>query len=121
MENLKEQLKSKIGKNPWLLLVIFLSFIPLVSLFHPGMFEAHDSQSHVARLVAFYQSLQEGNLIPRWAGNLNMGFGHPVLMFLYPLANYIGSIWHFLGFSFIDSVKLTFAASYFSPDYLCIY
>lgn len=94
------------------LLLIAISFLPLLSLFHPGMFDAHDSQSHVARLVAFYQSLKEGNLIPRWAGNLNMGFGHPVLMFLYPLSNYIGSVWHFLGFSFVNSVKLTFAISY---------
>ncbi len=103
---------SKNFERPYLLLIIALSLLPLLALLHPGMFAGHDAESHVARLVAFYQSLQEGNLIPRWAGNLNMGFGHPVLMFLYPLSNYIGSVWHFLGFSFVTSVKLTFAVSY---------
>ncbi|EKD86888.1 MAG: hypothetical protein ACD_37C00112G0001, partial [uncultured bacterium] len=33
-------------------------------------------------------------------------------MFLYPLPSYIASIFHFLGFSLIDSIKLVFAASY---------
>lgn len=97
----------------WYFILIFcLSFIPLVPLFHPGMFFGHDSQSHVARLVAFYQSLLDGNIVPRWAGELNMGYGHPILMFLYPLSNYFGSFWHFLGFGFIDSVKLVFGAGY---------
>lgn len=95
-----------------LLLVVLISLLPLFPLLQPGMFLAHDSQSHIARLIAFYQSLSEGNIIPRWAGDLNNGFGHPVLMFLYPLSSYIGSLWHFLGFSYVDSVKLTFALSY---------
>ncbi len=94
------------------ILLIFLSVLPLIPLLHPGMFAADDSQSHVARLVSFYQSLSEGNIIPRWAGNLNMGFGHPILMFLYPLSNYLGSFWHFLGFSYIDSVKLVFGMTF---------
>lgn len=94
------------------LLLIFLSVLPLIPLLHPGMFAADDSQSHVARLVSFYQSLSEGNIIPRWAGNLNMGFGHPILMFLYPLSNYLGSFWHFLGFSYINSVKLVFGTTF---------
>lgn len=94
------------------LFILFLSVLPLFPLFHPGMFSGDDSQSHVARLVSFYQSLSEGNIIPRWAGNLNNGFGHPILMFLYPLSNYLGSFWHFLGFSFINSVKLIFGTTY---------
>ncbi len=95
-----------------LIILIILSLLPLIPLFSPGMFAGHDSQAHIARLVAFYQSLSEGNIIPRWAENLNMGYGHPVLMFLYPLAGYVGSFFHFLGFSFIDSVKLIFGFSY---------
>lgn len=102
-----------VKKIDWLLLILLLvSLLPLYPLLSPGMFKAHDSESHIARLGAFYQSLSDGNLIPRWAGDLNNGFGHPILMFLYPLANYLGSLWHFLGFSFVDSVKLTFAVSF---------
>ena len=94
------------------IIVFLLSLLPLYPLLHQGMFTGHDSESHIARLVAFYQSLSEGNLVPRWAGGLNMGFGHPVLMFLYPMSNYLGSLVHFFGFGFSDSVKIVFAMSY---------
>src|SRR3989344_261372 len=96
---------------PWVLL-LFLSLLPLFDLLNPGLPITHDGIDHVARIANFYQNLQEGNLIPRWAGNLNWGFGHPVLMFLYPLPSYLASAFHFLGASFIDSVKLVFALSF---------
>jgi len=92
--------------------VIFISLIPLVDLLKPGMYISHDFGEHAARLASFYQSLSQGNIIPRWAGNLNHGYGHPVFMFLYPLTNYLGSLIHFLGFSIVDSIKILFAASY---------
>lgn len=96
----------------YLLLLFIVALLPLISLLHPGLPITHDGQDHVARIANFYQNLQEGNIIPRWAGNLNWGYGHPVLMFLYPLPSYIGSVIHFLGFSFVDSTKLVFALSF---------
>ncbi|OGH10405.1 MAG: hypothetical protein A2857_05280 [Candidatus Levybacteria bacterium RIFCSPHIGHO2_01_FULL_36_15] len=95
-----------------LLLIIFLGIIPLLDLFHPGLPLTHDGQDHVARIANFYQSLSEGNIVPRWAGNLNWGYGHPILMFLYPLPSYISSLFHVLGFSLIDSVKLVYGLTY---------
>lgn len=74
-----------------------------------GLPITHDGKDHVARIANFYQSLSEGNFVPRWAGNLNWGYGHPVMMFLYPLPSYIASAFHAIGFSFVDSVKLVFA------------
>jgi len=94
------------------LILLILSCIPLFDLAKPGMFFSHDGEAHLGRLAAFYRSLTEGNLIPRWGGSLNGGFGHPVLMFLFPLPMYLGSIFHFLGFSLIDSIKLIFGLSF---------
>lgn len=94
------------------LILLILSCIPLFDLARPGMFLSHDGEAHIGRLASFYRSLTEGNLIPRWGGTLNGGFGHPVLMFLFPLPMYLGSIFHFLGFSFIDSIKLIFGLSF---------
>lgn len=92
-------------------LVIAVSFIPIADLFKPGLPLTHDGQDHIARIANFYQNLTEGNIIPRWAGNLNWGYGHPILEFLYPLPSYISSLFHFLGFSLIDSVKIVFGTS----------
>lgn len=96
---------------PFLILTIF-GFVPLFDLFNPGFPVTHDGQDHIARIANFYKNLEEGVLIPRWAANLNWGYGHPVLMFLYPLPSYLASFFHFLGFSFIDSVKLVFGFSF---------
>ncbi|MBI2621378.1 MAG: hypothetical protein HYW63_01875 [Candidatus Levybacteria bacterium] len=94
------------------LLLFLISLLPLVTLFQLGLPITHDGQDHVARIANFYASLSEGNIIPRWANNLNWGYGHPILMFLYPLPSYFASVFHFLGFSLVDSVKAVFGISY---------
>ncbi len=76
----------------YVIVLLALSIFPLLDLLHPGIPRGHDTPDHVARIANFYQSLAEGNLIPRWAGNLNWGYGHPILMFLYPLPSYIASV-----------------------------
>lgn len=99
-------------RNFFLFLLIFLSLIPLLDLLQPGLPLTHDGVDHVARIANFYLSLSEGNLVPRWAANLNWGYGHPILMFLYPLPSYTASVFHSIGFSLVDSTKLVFAIAY---------
>lgn len=95
-----------------IVLLIAISMLPLIDLMHPGLPKGHDTPDHVARIANFYQSLSEGNIVPRWAGNLNWGYGHPILMFLYPFPSYIASFFHSVGFSLVDSTKLVFTASF---------
>lgn len=96
----------------WAFLLFFVSLIPLFGFFHPGLPVTHDGQDHVARIANFYRNLEEGSIIPRWAANLNWGYGHPILMFLYPLPSYIASLFHFMGFSLVDSTKIVFGLAY---------
>ncbi len=95
-----------------LLLVIILSVVPLLAFLHSGFPITHDGMDHVARIANFYKGLSEGIIFPRWAENLNWGYGHPILMFLYPLSSYLGSLFHFMGFSYIDSLKIVFSIAY---------
>ena len=95
-----------------IIFLILISLMPLIPLLQAGLPITHDGQDHVARIANFYDSLSEGNLIPRWAGNLNWGYGHPILMFLYPLPSYAASLFHYLGFSLVDSTKLVFATAF---------
>lgn len=94
------------------ILIVVISLIPLLTLLHPGLPKTHDGQDHVARIANFYLNLTEGNFIPRWAPLLNWGYGHPILMFLYPLPSYIASVFHALGFNLVDSVKIVFGLSF---------
>lgn len=103
-------MKKKFDIN--ILFLVTIGTIPLLALLHPGIFQSHDVEAHLGRLANFYTSLSEGNLIPRWGANLNYGYGHPVLMFLFPLPMYAGSLLHLLGLSFIDSLKAIFALSF---------
>lgn len=100
-----------------IILLFLLSFLPIVDLFGVGLPLTHDGQDHVARIANFYQNIQEGNIIPRWAGNLNWGYGHPILMFLYPLPSYAASLFHFFGFSLIDSLKIVFGISFIASGF----
>lgn len=88
--------------------IVALSIIPIFSLFHSGLPVTHDGQDHIVRIANFYQNLVDGNLIPRWGANLNWGYGHPILEFLYPLPSYLASLFNFIGFSFVDSAKIVF-------------
>jgi len=99
---------KKFNKYIFSILLLIFALIPIISLFHSGLPWTHDGQDHVVRIANFYQNLIEGNFIPRWAGNLNWGYGHPILEFLYPLPSYIASIFHFVGFSLVDSTKIVF-------------
>lgn len=102
-------------KNKYVITMILfiILLIPLLDLLHPGFPVTHDGQDHIARIANFYQNLKEGIIVPRWAGNLNWGYGHPILMFLYPLPSYIASFFHLLGFNLIDSIKFTFVIGMF--------
>ncbi len=108
------------SKRTLIIILIIISLLPLLDLLRAGLPITHDGPDHVARIANFYQSFSEGNLVPRWGANLNWGYGHPVLMFLYPLPSYLASFFHFLGFSFVDSTKLVFATA-FSASLIAMY
>jgi uncharacterized membrane protein len=101
-------------KNNYLsvLLIVVLLLFPLLDMFHAGFPLTHDGKDHLARIANFYLNLKEGNIVPRWAGLLNWGYGHPILMFLYPLPSYAISFIHFSGLNIADSTKLFFGLTY---------
>lgn len=88
------------------IIVVFFGFIAGFPLLQKGLPPTHDGEYHIVRFYEFYQILQDGNWYPRWAPDLNNGFGVPLFNYVYPLPNYIASFLHFLGTSFIDSFKL---------------
>ncbi len=90
-----------------LVIVIGFAYIAGIALLHPGLPPTHDGEYHVIRFYEFNKVLNDGNWYPRWAPDLNFGFGVPIFNYVYPLPNYIASLFHALGFSFIDSFKLS--------------
>lgn len=94
-------------------LLILISLLPILSIFRTGDYESGDFNIHIYRIMSFYDSLKEGNIMPSWAGELNATYGNPLFIFNYSLSYYIISFFHFIGFSFIASMKIFLGASFF--------
>lgn len=90
-------------------LLILISILPTISIFRTGVYESGDFNIHLYRTISFYDSLRDGNIMPSWAGELNATYGYPLFIFNYSLPYYVISLFHWLGFSFIESLK-TFLA-----------
>jgi hypothetical protein len=96
-----------------LAITLVLTFISVMPLLKSGLPPTHDGEYHVIRFYEFYKTLTDGHLYPRWAPDLNYGFGVPLFNFVYPLPNYVASLLHFFGFSFIDSFKFNMVLASF--------
>lgn len=87
-------------------LVLFFATIAGLGLLRGGLPPSHDGEYHVIRFYQFDKTLRDGDFYPRWQPDLNKGYGSPLLNFYYPLPNYLASLLHSLGLSFIDSLKI---------------
>lgn len=91
---------------PFIIIAIF-SFIAGFALLQKGMMPTHDGEYHVVRFYEFDKVLRSNTLYPRWAPDLNYGYGVPLFNYVYPLPNYAAFLLHAVGFSFIDSFKVS--------------
>ena len=90
---------------------ILISFPVILPFFHPGYFPTHDGEWAVVRLGDMFRTLRDFQIPPRYSGALNFGYGYPLFNFTYPMPYYLGTLIHFLGFGFVDSIKILFALS----------
>ncbi|HEX8965491.1 MAG TPA: 6-pyruvoyl-tetrahydropterin synthase-related protein, partial [Patescibacteria group bacterium] len=89
-------------------IIIFITVILAgFYLFSPGLFPTHDGEYHIIRFYEFSRVLDSGIVYPRWAPDLNNGYGVPLFNFVYPLPNYIASFLHIFSISFIDGFKIS--------------
>jgi hypothetical protein len=105
--------KFVLKKNiPPILIVLIFSLLPVVSILRTGAYESGDFNIHVIRTISFFTSLREGQLVPTWSKDLNATYGYQTFLIGAPLTYYLVSFFHFIGFSFIASMKLFLALSY---------
>lgn len=102
-------------------IVTIASLLPVVSILRPGVYESGDFTIHIYEAMSFFDNLYQGNLIPRWGGELNATYGYPVFLFAYPLPNYLISLPHFIGISFIASLKMFLILSFIGSGIAMFY
>lgn len=98
-------------KPKFILAILIIAILPIISFLRNTDFNGGMVQNS-AFLAGFYQNLTEGNLVPRWAERVDTTYGYPIYLYLYPLPFYLGSIFHLLGASFVNSGKLVFMSTY---------
>jgi len=86
--------------------IIFFAFLAGFALLHPALPPTHDGEYHVIRFYEFDKTLRGGDWYPRWAPDLNYGYGVPLFNYVYPMPNYVAFVLHLFGISFIDAFKL---------------
>jgi uncharacterized membrane protein len=94
-----------VRKTLSLIIVLIVAVTAGISLLHSGLPPTHDGEYHVVRFIEFDRVLRSGDLYPRWAPDLNFGFGVPLFNYVYPLPNFLASFFHLFGVNFIDSFK----------------
>lgn len=102
-----------------LLIVLIAGFMAISALFTPRFIPTHDGEYHIIRFWQFYKMLSVGDMFPRWAPDLNSGYGLPLFIFHYPFPNYIGAFFHLFGIGFVDAFKLALATGYLSAVIFC--
>ena len=95
-----------------ILFLILISVIALRELFQSNFYTSHDGTHQVVRLYYFDKLIKEGQIPPRWVGDLMNGFGYPLFIFSYQMPWLIAEPIHLLGTSVFDSIKITFLLTY---------
>ncbi len=104
-----EKTRKLIGK--YLYYIILILSIPAVRyLFVNGYFGVSDDL-HIGWLFEMDRAIRMFQIPPRYIPDLSYGFGYPLFSFVYPLPFYIAEIFHLVGFSLVNSVKLVFGLS----------
>ena len=93
----------------------------VVPLLRPGLPDAANKFVHLLRVVQLDLLIRDGYLLPRWAPDIGYGWGFPVFNYYAPLSYYVLELFHVLGLSLDNGLKLFLmiaAAAYAVGGYL---
>lgn len=96
----------------WILGLILLALPAFWRFLAPGHLPIHDDLQ-IGRLYQMDLCWKDGQIPCRWVPDMGYGYGYPLFNYYPPLPYYLGEIFHFLGFSFINSIKIVFVLALF--------
>jgi len=88
-------------------LLILLSLLSSWRLFRPG-YPSMQDDIQVFRLQQFDQCLHDGQIPCRYIADGGFGYGYPLYNFYSPLPYVVGEVFHLLGFSYLNAIKIVF-------------
>ncbi|MCS6801650.1 MAG: hypothetical protein RMM58_11110 [Chloroflexota bacterium] len=88
------------------LLAVLAAIPAALPLLSASYLQVHDGFAHLFRLVVLDSAMKQGVFLPRWSPELVFGFGYPIFNFYNPLVSYAAQLFHLLGFTYADSLRL---------------
>lgn len=98
-------------------LILLFSLLGIKTLFHSGLFTAHDIWHQVVRLYYYSQAINDGQFPPYWVGQLAKGFGYPLFFFSYNFPWLMGVLLMKGGFDIATTMKTLFIISYLGSGF----
>lgn len=98
-------------KIVWVVLVLLMTIPTFSKLARPGFFPMHDDLQ-AFRVYEMDKCFQDSQIPCRWVPDAGYQYGYPLFNYYPPLPYYVGEIIHKMGFQYIDSVKILFAAGF---------
>lgn len=109
---IKEKLQKLFShKIVWVVLVLLMTIPTFSKLVRPGFFPMHDDLQ-AFRVYEMDKCFQDFQIPCRWVPDAGYQYGYPLFNYYPPLPYYVGEIIHKMGFQYIDSVKILFAAGF---------
>ena len=103
-------------------LIFGIAVLYLLPLLNTQFYVSHDGEAHIARFAAYVKAFSGGQIIPRWASDLNSGYGTPLFIFFYPLPGYIASFLHIFGLELEIIFKIILFSSFIlAPIFLFLW
>lgn len=103
------QLINFFRKNIVPILVLILIIPTFYKMLRPGMFSTQDF--HIFRQLEFDKCVKALQIPCRWAPDAGLGYGEPLFNFYGQFTYAVGEVFHLVGFSIVDSVKILFILS----------
>ena len=96
---------------PVLFVLFFAALAGRSLIFERGYFNMHDDLQ-MMRQLELEKCFLDGQIPCRWVPDMGYGFGFPLFNFYPPLPYLIGELFRIIGFSIVNTAKLTFAFSF---------
>jgi len=110
-------MKNKIN----ILIIIFVSFILIFSVLKAGIWSVQDNL-HIFRLSEYDLCLKSGQIPCRYSPHSALNFGSPVFNFYPPATYFFADIFHYIGFSYITSIKIIYLLPlFFGPIFMYLF
>lgn len=104
-----QKLINLLRNNLFIFLVIILVVPTFYKMLSPGIYSMQDF--HFFRLLEFDKCVQSLQIPCRWAPDAGLGYGEPLFNFYGQVPYIIGEVYHLMGGTIIDSIKLLFIVS----------